>query len=1038
MPGFLQLLSVVATAAAIGAQAQIYANTTTPHSTSATSVHAAELDPTNSSTTLTAATTTITRNATATITLANNTLPWLPSNVPIQSFLSLNSCDVSWSSYNKSHAITYTTSSTFYVNWYTGIPRGSPDDPVITLCDGIPRGGNYSYMTWQSSTTVSEDTATTYNYSGTAVPSCSFGGQECSSLWSLWSLEKSAWSQTRTATATQDNFYQDPDFWQPNCENPNACDERCFLWGTEEVDLYYWPEPWSEDIICGPNATRTSPWDINKRQNTAPAIATVGNMTMTSPSAYLYFSTMYARADLGASAQTCGQDMTSVWVAVPPGELYSLPGQPGYDGPTQLAKPFNFANLAKTTVSGVEIPLVPSSAYWWPNSCQDNPYNLINTCAPSTMHDNYRPNVLYRTQLQHLQPAWSGCAPINQFFGTYTMHDPPIPLTTAGALLPPATTTAAEDPAPTTTPAEPSNTAADPLPTNTSPSDPVDSGSPTAAPSQPSVPEPSESPPEPGSDPEDPGNEDPGSGDPGSGDPGSEDPGSSDPGNGDPGNQDPGSSDPGASDPGSEEPEDSDPDSSDPVTSDPGSSDPGNSDPGNSDPANSDPGSSDPGISNPGSLDPGNNSDPGSSSPGDLLDPSESNPGASDPGSSNPGGSSDPGAADPGSSPGPENGGDPGTSDPDSSTGGGSGTSNPDGSDPSGGGNDPTVVIIPLDPAASAPGSAGGNGEAVITVGGSTYTAVPGEEIGLGSVIASAGGPAVAVGGQVVSVGESDIVVIDGGQKQTYGEIPGAVVTVGGSTITAVAGQGVGVGGTTTLEAGGAAATVSGQVVSLGSGGVVVDGSTVAYSTLNGQGSSGQPAQDATLSVGGPAVTIDGHTLSLAPSGVVVVDGSSQAFSGAQASVTLPGGQTLTIAAGSSGSTDSAETVITLSSLTLTADRPADSTSVIVVGSQTLTVGGPAITSGGKTLSAASGGIVVDGTTTFAVSAPTTSSEGEETGTKSTSSTASRTTASSEDNVAATASPTSDPSDSAATASGSTNLLALSSALCIALAALLI
>lgn len=177
----------------------------------------------------------------------------------------------------------------------------------------------------------------------------------------------------------------------------------CVFGGMEAVELYYWPEPWLEDLIC-PNATRTTPPD--KRQTAFPVIATVGNMTMTSPTAYLHFSRLYARDIM--LTRTCGQDMTSVWVPVPPKEISSMPDGGIYHAPTDSAKPFNFANLAKTTVSGVEIALVQSSAYWWPNSCKDNPRSIKNTCAPATIRNDYRPNLLYRSELQTLQSAARG------------------------------------------------------------------------------------------------------------------------------------------------------------------------------------------------------------------------------------------------------------------------------------------------------------------------------------------------------------------------------------------------------------------------------------------------------------------------------------------------------------------------------------------------------------------------------------------------------------------------------------------------------
>lgn len=427
------------------------------------------LDQANISTVNTPGTSLTTMNATLTTSVGRGSYPWLPSDVPVQSFLSLKSCDKVWVDYSSAHRETYFITTTYPVSSpITEVTHTNNDIPVITLCDGIPRAG----ITTESSVTrylvTSEITTWSYVTNGTNQPSCSWNLQSCSTLWSLWRRQSTSWWQTATSL---EPFSDAPDYWIPECMIPDTCEKSCFLFGTEEVELYYFPEPWSTDIICGPNATRTSPWDITmpQEQKRAPSTIAIGNMTFTSPSAYLYFSTMYARAGFPTiGASKCGYDMSSVWVPVDPGELSTLPRR----SKPQLAKPITFANLAMTTVNGYEIPLVPSSAYWWPNSCYDNPYLLRNKCPPSTIHNDYRPDILYRTELQELQPHWKNCKPLSQVAAmVYAMRDPPIPLTTAGNLVgDPGTTTPVHEPSTTTsTAAEPSQTATGLLPTNTSP-----------------------------------------------------------------------------------------------------------------------------------------------------------------------------------------------------------------------------------------------------------------------------------------------------------------------------------------------------------------------------------------------------------------------------------------------------------------------------------------------------------------------------------------------------------------------------------------
>ncbi|OJD30426.1 transcription factor c6 [Diplodia corticola] len=359
-------------------------------------------------------------DSTVTISLDAPSIPWFPTDVSTELFLSLSRCDLVRDGYN-----TYTTSSVSWTSWLTSTTRATNDTPVITLCDGIPRGGLLTEHGWESSETTFVVTKSSYNCNATVAPSCSLNSKDCTKLWSLWS-RKSSWSRTQTATDDV-NFHADPDYWQPSCARPDTCAEACFIWGTDYVDLYYWPESWSTDVICsGSNGTRSDPTE--RRSTAVQVTTTVGTFTMTSPTAYLYFSTMYARDSNASDAQTCGHDMSSVWVPVPPGELSSLP----HDRLSGQAQSFNFAHLAKSTVSGYEIPLVPSSAYWWPNSCSGDSNG---SCAPATIRDDYKPNLLYQTSLQNLQPNWGSCKPVWQMRGFCGMRDPPVVLKTADHLV---------------------------------------------------------------------------------------------------------------------------------------------------------------------------------------------------------------------------------------------------------------------------------------------------------------------------------------------------------------------------------------------------------------------------------------------------------------------------------------------------------------------------------------------------------------------------------------------------------------------------
>ncbi|KAK3672779.1 hypothetical protein LTR78_007365 [Recurvomyces mirabilis] len=265
-----------------------------------------------------------------------------------------------------------------------------------------------------------------------------------------------------------------------------------------------------------------------------------------------------------------------------------------------------------------------------------------------------------------------------------------------------------------------------------------------------------------------------------------------------------------------------------------------------------------------------------------------------------------------------------------------------------------------------------------------------------GSTIAQ-GGAAATINGQTISLGSDGVIV--GSSTQAVSVLAaatasGAVVQVGTSSLTAVQSVITGsngqlttqavIGGTTTTQ-GGAAATINGQVVSLGSSGVVGGGSTtqaisalatnaapsstflavgsalVTASQTVVTGSNGQRTTEVilagtVLTQSESAAVVSGHTLSLGSNGIII-DGS----------------QTATISTLNAGSAITGS-VVTLGSSTLTASRSvvtgADgklATEAIVAGS-TLISGGAPVTIDGDTLSLGSAGIVVDGKQTTALS----------------------------------------------------------------------
>lgn len=160
-------------------------------------------------------------------------------------------------------------------------------------------------------------------------------------------------------------------------------------------------------------------------------------------------------------------------------------------------------------------------------------------------------------------------------------------------------------------------------------------------------------------------------------------------------------------------------------------------------------------------------------------------------------------------------------------------------------------VVIDGSTVASGPTGAA---KAVFTVDGNVYTATQGAStVVVEGQTLTVGGQAVVVDGETLSLGPSGVVA-DGSTASfeaglaTTADV--ALVSVGGSEYTFKEGETTLVIGSKTLTVGGSAATVSGEVLSLASGGVVVDGSrtvpfsnTAAPTASGSQSGSGVPAQ---------------------------------------------------------------------------------------------------------------------------------------------------------------------------------------------------
>ena len=282
---------------------------------------------------------------------------------------------------------------------------------------------------------------------------------------------------------------------------------------------------------------------------------------------------------------------------------------------------------------------------------------------------------------------------------------------------------------------------------------------------------------------------------------------------------------------------------------------------------------------------------------------------------------------------------------------------------------------------------------AIATIGDEVLSAAPGaSNVVIGSQTASLGDDAITVGGSIIQLTPSGVVVNDGsgGPAQTYAiPTPAAalspIATVAGQVISAAPGATNIVVGSQTASLGGSPITVAGSVIQLTPSGVVVnDGSggastytipTVAaaptpIATIGGQVISAAPGASTilvggqTLTAGGVPVTLSGsnNVASLGPSGLVVQ---------------YPGGSVSSFARPTAA--PSAEALIgTIAGLSFSVPASA---SVISIGSQGVTLGGSPVTVSNDVVSLGPSGLAIQlpggGVSTIAPEAVTSTSSGK-------------------------------------------------------------
>ena len=300
------------------------------------------------------------------------------------------------------------------------------------------------------------------------------------------------------------------------------------------------------------------------------------------------------------------------------------------------------------------------------------------------------------------------------------------------------------------------------------------------------------------------------------------------------------------------------------------------------------------------------------------------------------------------------------------------------------------IVIATSSTIGVRPASRNTDPSVVFTAGGQAYTTISGKSVVFSGTTLTPGGSATTVNGEVVSLGNKGIVVgsstIDYSVASNPTAEPGAVITLGSSPFTALESSSRVVIAGQTLSAGGPATTISGKTISLVPSGIVVNGVTQSFSDLPNISSGSSPVTNAPIEVEAP-LTIAGKDYTIyqvaGHSGTAVIldaNGVPTTISAGGSGATI-GGETISLGnngaylvSGSSTSGVSFQTVTgTLEQVAVLTDGPGhihtaieglgETSTAVIDGSITLTVGGASTVVDGETLSLGPGGLAVDGTT---------------------------------------------------------------------------
>lgn len=300
------------------------------------------------------------------------------------------------------------------------------DGATTTYSETLPPNG----IPVATSTTVMKTTTTFYEtqcITTMPTPSCLINGDDCRSLFSMW---------------TAGNFSRG----RPQCTtNPvtDPCDD-CVLY-IPSVQLIYFPATMTGNF-CGSNYTAVT--RTHESNVSTPTTVVVSGMTYTPGFAYLSYAGVTASGPEG----TCGTPKPAGILSLPTAQVYSYRG---HNAAMQVMGdkhwPFDFGDLA------------PNPVPWDPWISQETCYTQQDYPQCQTItQEAYRPWLVYPEAFWKMESRWSKCA--SDIVG---IMDPPSALPQATAIALP-TMTAGNGGETTTSVAAPSSTLKSPLASKTS------------------------------------------------------------------------------------------------------------------------------------------------------------------------------------------------------------------------------------------------------------------------------------------------------------------------------------------------------------------------------------------------------------------------------------------------------------------------------------------------------------------------------------------------------------------------------------------